>query len=228
MASPRPPAPAASRSRSEWLSVLARAPSVIPGTPEEIYDDAEWFAANLPQHGLLIPGQRVLDFGCGIGKLAIPLTGGEVEYAGIDVRSDCIDFCRMAFAPWPRFSFERVHVRNAYYSRWARASPERLTLPHPDRSFDAAVAISVFTHLETEAVCLRSLRELRRVLRDGGRLFCTWFRSPPNAPSSKPARRVYPEEDVLRMLGSGFAVRSSWGGASTHPNDQWCIVAEAS
>jgi len=223
MASPPP----AARSRSEWLSVLARAPRIIPGTPEQIYSDAEWFAANLPEHGVLLPGQRVLDFGCGIGKLAIPLTERAVEYAGIDVRPDCIAFCRKAFAPWPQFSFDSVPVRNAFYSPRAPVSPEELALPYADRAFDAAVAISVFTHLETEAVCLRSLQELRRVLRDGGLLFCTWFRSPPNAPSSKPARRVYPEEDIHRMLGSGFGVRSSWGGASTEQHDQWCIVAEA-
>jgi SAM-dependent methyltransferase len=223
MAPPAPPA----RSRAEWLALLARAPRIIPGTPEEIVRDAEWFASALPEHGVLLPGQRVLDFGCGNGKLAIPLTERSLAYSGIDVRADCIAFCRQAFAPWPQFSFECLPVRNAFYSPKARVPPEELVLPYPDQAFDAAVAISVFTHLETESVCLRSLRELRRVLRGGGVLFSTWFRSPPNRPSSKPARRVYPEEDVRRMLGSGFGIASSWGGASTEQHDQWCVVATA-
>jgi len=215
----------AARSRSDWLSLLARAPRVIPGTPEEIYRDAQSLASLLPEHGLLLPGQRVLDFGCGIGKLAIPLTERSLEYAGVDVRRDCIAFCGETFAPWPHLSFRCVPVRNAYYSRWAWTSPAKLVLPYADRSFDAAVAISVFTHLETEKICLRALGEIRRVLRPGGRLFSTWFRSPPNPLSRDPARRVYPEQDIRRMLGCGFEIRTSMGGASTGHDDQWCIVA---
>lgn len=223
VASPRP----AVRSRDEWLSWLARAPRVIPGTPEEIYHDAYALASLLGEQGLLLRGQRILDFGCGIGKLAIPLAERPVEYAGLDVRRDSIAFCRKAFAPWPHLSFQRVRVRNAYYSRWALASPEKLALPYADRAFDAALAISVFTHLETEKVCVRALRELRRVLRPGGALFCTWFRSPPNELSSKPARRVYPEEDIRRMLASGFQVRNAFGGETCGHDDQWCVVATA-
>jgi SAM-dependent methyltransferase len=200
---------------------------VIPGAPAKILSDAHWLAAELPNHGLLLPGQRILDFGCGIGKLAIPLTEQSVEYAGVDVRSDCIAFCRRTFAPWPQFSFQALRVRNAVYARWSPFSPKRLVLPYPDASFDAAVAVSVFTHLETEAVCRRALQEIRRVLRPAGVFFSTWFRSPPNASSSDAGRRVFAEPDILSLLGTGFGVRESWGGTTAAEHDQWCIVSDA-
>jgi demethylmenaquinone methyltransferase / 2-methoxy-6-polyprenyl-1,4-benzoquinol methylase len=96
------------------------------------------------------PGDRVLDAACGTGDLALAARGaGAAEVVGVD------------FAPR---MLERAR-RKSPAIEWVQG--DILELPFADASFDAAtVGFGVRNVADLE----RGLRELRRVLRPGGRL----------------------------------------------------------
>ncbi len=119
---------------------------------------------------------RVLDVGCGSGRLAAALanvlTTG--SYEGFDVDQSRIDWAKQHIE-LPQFTFRHVDVKNGMYSRgWRRKKAVDFRFPYPDGSFDFAIATSLFTHLETDEAS-HYLAETARVLDRGGTLFATFF-----------------------------------------------------
>jgi SAM-dependent methyltransferase len=126
----------------------------------------------------LRPGERVLDIGCGTGRVAYALAhylAPEARYEGFDVLERLVTWCRETIAPrHPRFGFTRVDVRNTFYNPAGTIEARDLAFPYPTGSFDVAFAASVFTHLLADEVT-HYLDETRRVLRPGGRFLSSWF-----------------------------------------------------
>ena len=128
------------------------------------------------EHGLT-PETDVLDIGCGVGRFAVALTetmeGG--SYRGFDIVPAGIGWCRREITSrHPRFEFELADVRNRQYNPRGSVTASEYEFPYPDRSFDLAVASSVFTHMRPDGT-RRYLAEAARVLRPGGRLVCEFF-----------------------------------------------------
>jgi len=172
-------------------------------------------------------GDTVLDLGCGNGRLAMALIlngFSDVKYIGIDPVVESVDFCHEAFAPWPNFEFWHADIKTPTYTPEQARDPLTWTFPLYDRSVDWAAAISVFTHLQTEALAAHYLSEFRRVLKPDGVLWSTWFRSPPNEPTSIVERTVFREAWIVDAL-RGFRWESTWGGTGTEQHDQWNIFA---
>ena len=120
---------------------------------------------------------RILDIGCGPGRLAAALTarldGG--SYEGFDVDRPSIGWCQQAITPGnPNFRFQIADIYNASYNPEGSQDPANYRFPFPDSDFDLALAMSVFTHL-TPTDTEQYLREAARVLRPGGRLVATFF-----------------------------------------------------
>jgi cyclopropane fatty-acyl-phospholipid synthase-like methyltransferase len=106
--------------------------------------------------GPLAEKLRILDFGCGCGRMTRYLNSiDSVEAHGTDANPD--------LAAWCQEHLDRVHTAlNA-------AQPP---MPFPDASFDLVYALSVFTHLSEE----RShewLADVARVLVPGGSFIAT-------------------------------------------------------
>jgi SAM-dependent methyltransferase len=126
----------------------------------------------------LAPGERVLDVGCGIGRVARALAshlddGG--SYEGFDVSADAVAWCARRYGRrHPAFRFTHLDVRNDRYNPGGAMGARGVRLPYPDGDFDVAAATSVFTHLLTDEVD-RYFAEIARVLRPGGRLLATFF-----------------------------------------------------
>lgn len=98
-------------------------------------------------------GSRVLDVGCGIGTPAFRLaetTGAEILGITIDPGEVDLSNRRAKERGWA----EQVTFEHA----------DALSLPYPDDSFDAAVAIESLIHMDR----LPALREIGRVVRPGG------------------------------------------------------------
>lgn len=114
-----------------------------------IQGGAEWFSE----------GRRVLDFGCGAGKLLRHFLdeAERCEFIGCDIDEPSIEWLREHLSP-PL----NVFVCN-----------EEPGLPLPDEHVDLALAMSVFTHLTDHWAGW--LLELHRVLRPGGRFICTFL-----------------------------------------------------
>lgn len=105
-------------------------------------------------------GDRVLDAGCGTGRLAIAiadLVGEQGKVCAIDV------------SPAMLRAAERQIARTPVGSRIELRQGDVLSLPYPDGSFDGAVASLVLELLNPEGVS-KALGELRRVVRPGGRV----------------------------------------------------------
>ena len=90
---------------------------------------------------------RILDVGCGTGANLLMLSQfGDAE--GVDVSEDALAFCRER-------GLENVKLGAAEQ------------LPYEDGTFDLVTALDVVEHLDDD---LAGLREMRRVLRPGGRV----------------------------------------------------------
>jgi SAM-dependent methyltransferase len=127
----------------------------------------------------LDPRHRVLDVGCGIGRMARPLAhflDPEVgRYDGFDVDRQGIGWCRRRYARrHPNFRFLRADLFNRRYHPGGAHKASEYRFPYEDDRFDLVIATSVFTHL-LEAEAEHYLAESARVLKPGGRLFATFF-----------------------------------------------------
>ena len=135
------------------------------------------FLGHFVELGGLQPDEKVLDVGCGIGRMARPLAGYLSErgsYDGFDVNREGIGWCRRRYARNPNFRFRVADLYNRRYNPHGAASAAEYRFPYEDATFDFAIAASVLTHLlETEAD--HYLEEIARVLKPGGRLVGTFF-----------------------------------------------------
>lgn len=165
-----------------WLGVLLRTldEPIISGIPLPGFPSPEFQTASIGssgEHALkeayifwrvikdraqrtgvnLRPGSRVLDFGCGWGRMVRfflrDLRSDDVW--GVDVASDMLELCEQSF-------------RHGHFEKVPPSPPTTL----PSSSFDVVYAYSVFSHLN-EAVGLAWVKELARVLRPGGVLIVT-------------------------------------------------------
>jgi len=122
--------------------------NVYLNTPPQV---AEGLVTTLRAHLGGLRGLRVLDFGAGIGELAglMRAQGSQVECTEPDAEA-------------------RRQLRLRNLTAWA--SLDELLETGPGRRFDLVTAIEVVEHLEDP---VSYLRQLRRVLSDGGALFLT-------------------------------------------------------
>jgi ubiquinone/menaquinone biosynthesis C-methylase UbiE len=120
----------------------------------------------------------VLDVGCGLGRMAVPLMkylGDAGRYEGFDVDPEAIRWCRTHItAKRPNFCFTAVDLRSGLYNPDALVLPASFVFPYQDATFDVAFLASVFTHLLPDAL-ERYLHELARVLKPGGRCLASYF-----------------------------------------------------
>ena len=134
-------------------------------------------------------GKRVLDFGCGVGRLLRQLSSEAAiaKIEGCDMHPESIEWCRANLDP--PFEFFVNHT-----------SP-----PLPgveDETYDLIIAISVFTHLSKD--WSKWLAELQRVSKPGGILVATFHG--PGMAASHQAQSGYPyieEETGMLSLPTG-------------------------
>lgn len=136
------------------------------------------FLGHLRTLGGLRPTDRVLDVGCGIGRIAIPLThflNEQGRYEGFDIVPAGIAWCRARVTTrYPNFRFRLADLRNVTYNPDGSGEAASYRFPYDDAAFDFVLLTSVFTHLMPDEV-RRYLSECARVLRAGGTLFATFF-----------------------------------------------------
>lgn len=135
--------------------------------------------------------ERVLDVGCGIGRLARPLAAylqPPGAYEGFDIVPDGIAWCRARYArAYPHFRFQVAEVTNGLYRPNGGVPAREYTFPYPDESFDFAFATSVFTHLLPDEAD-RYLAEMARVTRPEGRILATFFLLAADSPPPRSGR----------------------------------------
>ncbi|MBI2638439.1 methyltransferase domain-containing protein [Candidatus Peregrinibacteria bacterium] len=98
---------------------------------------------------------RLLDVGCGNGRLSHFLKKNPIEYTGVDNNRTML---RIAKKKNPHAVFRFAEITK---------------LPFPARSFGAAWCIAVLHHLPTKKLRLQALKEIKRILKPNGLLFIT-------------------------------------------------------
>jgi SAM-dependent methyltransferase len=136
------------------------------------------FLQHFVRLGGLGPDDRVLDIGCGIGRMALPLsqylTPG-TPYQGIDPVREGIAWCVQNISPvYPEFRFSHCDIAHPLYNPGGALDGAALVLPFGGGTFDFTIMTSVLTHLPPAHVRVYA-REVARLLAPGGRLFATAF-----------------------------------------------------
>jgi SAM-dependent methyltransferase len=141
--------------------------------------------------GPLTPSHRILDFGCGWGRVTRFFLRdiAPENLVGIDVDEEAIAACR-ATNPWASFEHCERFPPTAFESG----------------SFDLVYAYSVFSHLSEEAH-LRWLEEFERILRPGGVVIVTTL-----ARAVIEQAEAWADDDIpwRRAAAAGFAPTKDW------------------
>ncbi len=126
----------------------------------------------------LSPSAKVLDVGCGIGRMARPLTGylaGSGEYRGFDVVKEGISWCQQNITSrFPNFKFQLTDVYNKHYNPAGTIRARDYKFPYDSEYFDFVFLTSVFTHMLPDEM-ENYLREIARVLKKQGTCVATFF-----------------------------------------------------
>lgn len=175
----------------------------------------------LKMHGLQ-PQHRLLDVGCGSGRLAVkvvPYLQPQCYY-GMDISSALLSAAHR--------EIELVGCGNKVTCRSLHATPD--FTPSADMPpFDFGIAQSVFTHLPLGFLPL-ALKALRHSFEPRGRLFATFFVAPPGTQDlqHEPGGIVthcgrdpfhFAVNDILAAAREA-GWRADWIGAWGHPRDQ--------
>lgn len=184
--------------------------------------------------GGLRPTDRVLDIGCGVGRVAVPLTGflaPEGAYVGVDLWRAGVEWCRAAISSrFPNFSFRHVDAVHPRLNPRGTVAVDALRLPVPAGSFDFVV-LGAINHLD--AATLQALvGEAGRALRPGGTYVGTWYLTDvagrDRLPRGAEAVACGDAEmrSVLRAAGLDVIAihRGSWRGAAGAPAGQDLVV----
>jgi len=174
---------------------------------EAFKKSGEAFLTHFTDFGQLQSKDRVLDVGCGIGRMAVALTrylSSRGEYWGFDIVPSGIYWCQKHIEPqFPNFHFVHADIYNQLYNPKGKESASTFRFPFLDDHFDFIFATSVFTHMRFAEV-ERYFSEVSRVLRPGGRCLLTFFLL--NEESSELIRQEKSELDFHLEVGGDLTI----------------------
>jgi len=120
-----------------------------------IFEEKEWFLRYISA------GDKVLDLGCGNGRFFEIFNEKKVDYTGVDFSEKLIEIAK---SKYPKGNFLVSSVFN---------------LPFPDNFFDRVLCVAVFHHIPSKELRLNLLKEIKRIMKPGGRLILTiWNLNP--------------------------------------------------
>ena len=131
--------------------------AVDGSTDEQILQaTGRWAARQVAQALLLQPTDRVLELGCGVGRIGRELAPQCQYWQGVDIAENMLRVAEKRTSHLPNVALQKLSKTSL--SMFAAGS------------FDKAYAVAVLIHLDKEDVFLY-LREIARVLRPGGLLY---------------------------------------------------------
>ncbi len=103
-------------------------------------------------------GDRILDWGCGHGRLLLVLKNKKIKYIGADFSSKILKIAKKNF---PKYEFRLLN---------------ELSLPFSDNFFNVICSIAAFHHIPSYEFRIKLLKEFNRALKKGGFLILTsWY-----------------------------------------------------
>ena len=147
---------------------------------------------------------HILDIGCGQGRLPIGLLRviGEVNYFGIDVDFNSIEWCKKHIQKdHQSYKFIHLNLFNERYNINGIKIEKDFRFQLESGSFDIIYLFSVFTHTTEEDMKIY-LRECSRILNTNGRMFFTTF-----AELNVPNIEINPNNYQMKCGGALHIVR---------------------
>ncbi|KQB37706.1 class I SAM-dependent methyltransferase [Flavobacterium aquidurense] len=168
----------------DFFSFISRSKNKLVPNKGDIFIGGGDFATQgkhlfdlLKKYASIEPDHAVLDIGCGIGRVAVPLTGylsNSGKYEGFDVVKKGIIWCENHITKdFPNFRFQYIPLNNDLYHLTDKKA-ENFKFPYEDNSFNTIFLFSVFTHMQPHEV-QNYLKEINRVLKPDGKCLSTFF-----------------------------------------------------
>jgi SAM-dependent methyltransferase len=138
---------------------------------------ADWHVAQVQRYVGIKPTDNVVEIGCGIGRMAIPLTRmlTSGSYLGTEVmRDQVLWLTEHVSSRHTNFSFVHHDIHDTLHNPNGAMSAEDVRLPSADASIDLTLLFSVFTHMFGDEVA-HYLDEFHRILKPDGRVYASFF-----------------------------------------------------
>ena len=192
--------------REYWPARFKRQGAIYVGRQghgeNQVRDQMDVFWSHV--HPLLPTGRpHVLDFGCGVGRMAPHLAPLVARYAGVDICKEALEI-----AP-PYDNVEYTHLSEDI-------------IPFNEASFDVATVVTVFQHIVDEAQFESWCAELARVVKPGGMIIVI---DDSDGPTAEHVRCRTPER-IADALGGTISTRALL--SAERPDSHWCFSVERS
>jgi tRNA (uracil-5-)-methyltransferase TRM9 len=125
---------------------------------KEFYQTRRKFSPELEElKSYIKDGEKILDLGCGTGRLYEIFKDKNIDYAGID------------------FSENLIQIAKEKYGNHFQVA-DILILPFSDNYFDSVWSIAVLHHIPSDELRRRVLTEIKRILKPNGRVIITCWK----------------------------------------------------
>ncbi len=142
------------------------------------FNDKEWYfdlgkeqSEKIIQWLSIKPGHKILDVGCGCGRIAIHFLNyldKQGKYVGIDNNKELLTYCiENISAAKSNFEFRFLDVYNGAYAQDGKLKSNEAAFPSENESVDIVIMCSLFTHMYLDDID-SYLKEVFRVLKKGG------------------------------------------------------------
>ncbi|OGD38742.1 hypothetical protein A2907_01575, partial [Candidatus Azambacteria bacterium RIFCSPLOWO2_01_FULL_37_9] len=121
------------------------------------------------------PGDVVLDFGCGNGRLLDSLEIENIVYKGVDPVPEFINIARQKYQDVTAFDQSArglaIKTKRSMEFKVMDFDVDDFKIDFPDKYFNHIFAIAVFHHLPSRELRKNVLKEFKRILKDDGCIF---------------------------------------------------------
>lgn len=137
-------------------------------------------------------GDKILDVGCGNGRLFDIFNSKKIEYFGVDFSKKLIEIARRKYLP--SISSDKDTYSEKVFPTFIRVNA--LNLPFEDNFFDQVFCIAVFHHIPSKKKRIEFLNEIRRVLKKHGEVHLTVW----NLWTRKYVSKIF-KEGIKKLFG---------------------------
>jgi ubiquinone/menaquinone biosynthesis C-methylase UbiE len=175
-----------------WAILSDRKKKFGKWNPEEFFRDGEREARRVAcmceADGVNISRGKMLDFGCGVGRMTRAFSQFFSSIVGIDVSGKMVELARKFNADRPNCEF---------------VASAKATMPFADATFDFVFSVLVLQHLPKKSMILGYISEFIRVAKEGGVIIFQLTDEVPFRQRIQGRRRLW---SLLTLLG----VPQSW------------------